>query len=200
MEPTTQNPVEGTDEYYVAWMFKNGVIDISDTIYEDTARTVRQNLDIIETKLTAGKAHFEHLLVRMYACAGGGAGAAFAIYDMLRNFSAKYDKPVRVEAYGFCASAAAMIVLQAGDERLASTNTYFLLHEVRQFSGWDAERLSDIADKKEGMDMAAKLAYTILSKGSRKPYEEVYDFIDRRERFMTVEDALEWNLIDGIIE
>ena len=106
---------------------------------------------------------------------------------------------IQVEVYGMAASAAAMILLQAGDKRLSSPNATFLLHEVRQMNGWDTDTYSDIIDKKEGMDMVTKIVYGIMAEKSGKTYDEVFAHIDRREAWMTFDEAKEWGLIDGSI-
>lgn len=64
---------------------------------------------------------------------GGGAYHALALYDALRRMSSRWGYKIKCIVEGWAASAAAMIVLQAGDERIAGPNARFLLHEARRW-------------------------------------------------------------------
>jgi ATP-dependent protease ClpP protease subunit len=187
----------GDEDYETAWLLHNGIIDQVDSIYEEDARGLGSCLDLIGSLIDSGEIELDKIRYRLWASPGGGAGAALAAHDYLRSFAKKYDLPIQVEVYGFAASAASMILLQAGDTRLASPSSTFLLHEVRQFGGWDTERTSDVADKKTGMDMITKVVYDIIANRCGHTYDEVYEYIDRREAWMDWDEALEWGLIDG---
>lgn len=189
----------GDEDYLTSWLLHHGIIDQVDSIYEEDARGLASCLDLIGDLLDDGQIELERLRYRLWACPGGGAGAALAAHDVLRSFGKKYDLPIQIEVYGFAASAASMILLQAGDVRLASPSSTFLLHEVRQFGGWDTERTSDVHDKKTGMDMITKVVFSIIADRCGHTYEEVFDFIERREAWLDWQGALDWGLIDGSV-
>jgi ATP-dependent protease ClpP protease subunit len=92
-----------------------------------------------------------------------------------------------------------MILLQAGDHRVASKNSIFLLHEIRKFTFMREDTKSDLEDTKKHMEMITNKIYTIIATKCGKSVEEVDEVIDRKEVHMDAEEALEWGLIDEII-
>ncbi len=192
-------PLIGTEDYRKAYLLRHGLINLMDELEEADAQWIHTQLGMMVELIDNGDITLDKLRVRLYSVPGGGVGTAVAIYDMLREFKVSHNIDIQTEAYGFCASAGSMIVLQAGDNRLASPNTDFLIHEVRQMSGWESERISDLVDKKEGLDMATKTVYNILSQRTGQSYDEIAQFMDRRDCWMNFDEAMEWGLIDGSI-
>jgi ATP-dependent protease ClpP protease subunit len=189
----------GSEDYERVWLLERGIIDHVGGIYDEDARQIGTCLDRIEELNRIGNLKLDTVRIRIWSSPGGGVGGALAAYDYIRAFAARTGMNIQTEAYGYAASAAAMVLLQAGDERLASESCTFLLHEVRQFTGWETETYSNIKDKQIGMDMVTKLVYNILALKSGKHYDEVNDTIDRREAWMSFAEAMEWGLIDGSI-
>ncbi len=130
---------------------------------------------------------------------GGGVGIALTVFDLLREFVNEHDMTLQVKAYGNVSSAAAMIVLQAGDERVALPKTIFMLHEVGQFIA-DDEKKSETKDRLDGTQKLSDVVYSILADKSGKTVEEVDLAIARHELWLTAGEALEWGLIDRIVE
>ena len=194
-----QRQILGSEDYEKIWLLERGIIDHVGSIYDEDARQIGTCLDRIEQLNVIGDLKLDTVRLRLWSSPGGGVGAGLAAYDYIRSFADRTDMHIQVEAYGMAASAAAMILLQAGDTRLASPSSSFLLHEVRQMNGWDTDTFSDIVDKKVGMDMLTKVVYNIMAEKCGKTYDEVFSFIDRREAWMTFDEALEWGLIDGSI-
>ena len=192
-------PLIGTEDYRKAYLLCNGLINLVEELVGADAQWIHSQLGMMGELIDNGDITLDKLRVRLYDVPGGGVGASVAIYDMLREFGKKHLVDIQTEAYGFCASAGSMVVLQAGDVRLASLNTEFLIHEVRQMGGWESERISDLVDKKEGLDLATKTVYNILSQRTGKSYNEIEQFMDRRDCWMDYDEALDWGLIDGSI-
>ena len=128
---------------------------------------------------------------------GGSVYNALAIYDSIR-FLAK-DRNTVGTVEGYAASAAAMIILQACEERLALKNARFLIHEVRHWAFGD-ETLSEVKDKSKEMETLAGIITGILASRTGKTVADVHAALERRELWMGAEEAKEFGLIDGILE
>ena len=129
---------------------------------------------------------------------GGNAYLAFGIYDALRELS-KQGKEVYVVVEGLAASAAAMIVLQGADKRLAYPTASFLLHEPRRWTMFRDETTSQLEDEAAELNRITNKVIDILASRCNKTKEEVRDLIRRREVWMDAKEAKEWGLIDEII-
>lgn len=128
--------------------------------------------------------------------AGGSAYAAMAMYDDLREMQHK-GWYITAKVKGYAASAAAMIVLQAANRRVASENARFLIHEVRQFK-FGLERKSDSIDELREITALTDQICRIIAKRSGKSPEEVHKTFERKEVWFSAAEALEWGLIDEV--
>ena len=129
---------------------------------------------------------------------GGNAYLAFGVYDILREISNSGRKVV-VIAEGLAASAAAMIILQGADKRLAYPTASFLLHEPRRWTMFRDESTSQLEDEAAELNRITNKVIDILASRCSKTEEEVRELIRRREVWMDAEEAKEWGLIDEII-
>ena len=158
------------------------------------------NVEEFLLELKDVRAHPEHhkeILIRLTS-PGGNAYHAFALYAVLRELSSM-GVNVKIVVEGMAASAAAMIVLQGADERLALPDSSFLLHEPKRWIFFAYESKSDLEDEVSEMRRITDKIVEILSARCKKSKEEVNKLIERKEVWMSVEDALKWNLIDGIV-
>ena len=130
---------------------------------------------------------------------GGNAYLAFGIYDALRELSRR-GKEVYVVVEGLAASAAAMIVLQGADKRLAYPTASFLLHEPRRWTMFRDETTSQLEDEAAELNRITNKVIDILASRCNKTKEEVRELIRRREVWMDAKEAKDWGLIDDIIE
>lgn len=131
---------------------------------------------------------------------GGSVYHAFALYDALR-LASRDGIRVIVTAYGMCASAAAMILLQAGDVRQATLNTSFLVHEIRRYtSPLGEERTSEVVDEVKELQRLTSMIVKLLAERCSKPETAVRRLFERKEVWQSAAEALEWGLIDKIIE
>lgn len=131
---------------------------------------------------------------------GGRVSTALAMYDGIRSLSVQTDLPVVTLAMGVCASAAVQIVLQAGDRRMATPHSIFLVHEISKSNIFSNEKVSEMKDSQVGVDMMAHMMFSLMAKKCGKTVEEIKRFVERHERWMSAQEALDFGLIDEIIE
>lgn len=130
---------------------------------------------------------------------GGEVYSALNVYNTIRNVVAS-GRTVMTIVNGLAASAAAMIVLQAGSKRVAHRNARLLLHEPRRMVFMDTQTSSNMKDEVKAMDAVCDILYDILSEKMDKTREEVSALIDRKEVWLSAEESLEHGLIDEIVD
>ena len=124
---------------------------------------------------------------------GGSAYAGMAIYDTMQHV-----KPdVRTICLGMGMSAAAMILCGgAPGKRFCLPNAKVMIH---QGSAGARGTPSDIQIAAlEIVEMRRRMA-EIIARHSARPVEQVLDDIDR-DRFMSPQEAVEYGLVDGILD
>ncbi len=125
---------------------------------------------------------------------GGSLSDALALYDALRGVSG----PIITVTTGMCASAG-LLLLSAGDLRLATENTLFFYHEP-------ILPLEEIASRKQLTETAkaydlCKLSYEKIIKERTGISEKLWaeDFEDETSKYFNVDQALKYNFIDEVI-
>lgn len=124
---------------------------------------------------------------------GGVVAPCMAIYDTLN-----YVKPdVSTICLGEAASAAALI-LAAGTpgKRYALKNAKIMLHQV---SAGTQGNIQDMKIAVEEAEKSNKIMLDEISKITGKPVEQVEKDLSR-DYYMTSEQAVEYNLIDKVLE
>ena len=170
---------------------RQGVVRLNSAIVEDTASQFLSELEYFRRK------QVPRVMVKICS-PGGGAYYALAIYDALRDISASGTKVIAL-VEGFAASAAAMIVLQAADERICRANARFLLHETRRWVFFAVERTSDLEDEVKEMQALTERIVEIIATRAGKTRDEVQRLIERKEVWMSATEAKEWKLVDRIV-
>ena len=124
---------------------------------------------------------------------GGSAYAGMAIYDTVQ-----YIRPdVRTVCVGMGMSAAAMILCGgAPGKRFALPNAKVMIHQGS--AGFRGTPVDIEIHAQEALRTTRRMA-EIIARHSGKPVDQVMRDIDR-DRFMTPDEALEYGLIDGIME
>jgi len=124
---------------------------------------------------------------------GGSAYAGMAIYDAMQYVRSD----VSTVCLGMGMSAAAMILSGgAQGKRFALPNAKMMIH---QGSGGFRGTPADIQiAAREILDMTRRMAQ-IISSHTGQDVEQVMKDIDR-DRFMTPEEAVEYGLIDGVMQ
>ncbi|HET8607802.1 MAG TPA: ATP-dependent Clp protease proteolytic subunit [Gaiellaceae bacterium] len=124
---------------------------------------------------------------------GGSAYAGMAIYDAMQHVR----PDVKTICVGMSMSAAAMILCGgAPGKRFALPNSKLMIHQGSAgFRGTPAD--IDI-HAREVLSTTRRMA-EIIARHSGREVEQVLQDIDR-DRFMSPEEAIEYGLIDGVIE
>ena len=176
----------------IAKDMQDGILIVQNVIGGDYAVALGRELrDIVRER---GQAPLKVLIFS----GGGGVYAAFHVYDMLRSYAENYGKVTTV-ACGMVASAAAGIVLQAGDERQATPNTRLMLHEVASWYTHDtAIATSQHDDAAAEMKMLQGMMCDLLGQRSNHDAEYWQNVIKRTEAWYSADQALEHGIIDTI--
>jgi ATP-dependent Clp protease protease subunit len=124
---------------------------------------------------------------------GGSAYAGMAIYDTMQ-----YVKPdVRTICIGMGMSAAAMILAGgAAGKRFCLPNAKVMIHQGSAGARGTPADIQIAA--REIVEMRRRMA-EIIARHSARPLERVLEDIDR-DRFMTPEEAIDYGLVDAILE
>jgi len=169
---------------------------ISELITSDSAAKL---ISLIEKLAMKSK---ETVEVRI-DCDGGSTEAAMRLYDVMRNSGISF----RGIVLGKCMSAA-VIILQACNERIAYSHSSFLLHHpkrkyIKVFDPTKITREQLMLDIAKAWDEALKLGKksekVICSRlRNRELYESHYG--SEKDSFFGADEALEMGLIDKIVE
>lgn len=124
---------------------------------------------------------------------GGSVSAGLAIYDTMRYIKA----PVSTICIGMAASMGA-VLLAAGakGKRIALPNSEIMIHQPL---GGAQGQATDIAIHAEHIIKTKERLNKILSDCTGKPIATIRKDVER-DYFLTAQEALEYGLIDNIIE
>lgn len=125
---------------------------------------------------------------------GGLVADGLAIYDLLKTIGLK--TPIHIVATGQCMSMGA-IILQAASKRRATRHCAIGLHELH------AENIGTYSKLEENQVEIRKtqtLLDGIITNRTGMTRKKLKGLIKRREAVLTPDEALELNLIDGVIE
>lgn len=124
---------------------------------------------------------------------GGSITSGLAIYDTMRFIQA----PVHTLCMGTAGSMGSFL-LMAGEpgHRLALPNASVVVHQP---SGGFQGQASDIFIHAQQMQRTKSLMIRLYGEHCGRTMEEVEHALER-DNFMTAEQAVEWGLIDGILE
>ena len=123
---------------------------------------------------------------------GGSVDAGFAIYDILRNSG----KKVTTQIEGQCYSIASVIAL-AGDERRATSNSQFLIHNPWTMAMGDSVEIDKTA--KVLAKAEQKLAKFYAERTGLISYEVALDEM-AKDTFMDLDQAMKYGFINSIID
>lgn len=124
---------------------------------------------------------------------GGEVHSALAIYDEIRNSAC----PIFIEAHGLCASAG-LIILAAGDVRLATQNTVFFYHQA--IAGHEissTKEMKSVAGLYELLQ--SKMEGIIRSRTKIKVAEWRKHFEGCTSLFFTVDEAKQYGFIHNVV-
>jgi len=126
---------------------------------------------------------------------GGSLTEGLAIYDIIKQVSC----PVIIAATGLCASAG-LLILSAGDYKLASPNTIFFYHQP-VMSDSSVTSTNDMISFSDHYNNCKEVADNIILKNS-KMKKSVWNanFKNKTSFYFNSEQALSFNMINDIVE
>ena len=168
-------------------LLKDRIIFIGSQINDDVANAVVAQLLFLQSEDPKGDVHI------YINSPGGSISAGLAIYDTMQFVNC----PVATYCVGQAASMGA-VLLAAGTagKRKALPNSRIMIHQPLAGAEGTAEDI--IIHAKEFMKVKERLN-RILIKHTGHPLEKIEQDTDR-DRFMSAEEALEYGLIDHVIE
>lgn len=179
------------DDWLKYQEISRGILRLSDEIDSYSSSCLLSNFTYIEHEDIKD-------ITLIITSPGGAVYEAFAIYDVMGDLKKK-GFTIKVIVEGFAASAAAMIVLQAASIRQARPNARFLVHEISRWTVLHQEKTSTLKDETKELNALQDKILEILAIKSNKSKEEVLQYCERKELWMSAQEALNWGLIDEII-
>ena len=124
---------------------------------------------------------------------GGNVTSGLAIYDTMQQIK----NPVNVVVCGQAASMGA-VLLSGGTKglRYAQPNASIMIHSIRGGTGGVA---ADIKAQGERLDKLNKRLVRIIADNCGKEFDQVFEDM-RQDTFMNPTEALEYGIIDGILQ
>jgi len=129
---------------------------------------------------------------------GGSILAGLDMFDDIRRAS-DAGHHVTTVITGYAASMAGVLV-QAGDHRVIGKHSYLHLHEG---SGWSVGKVSSQKDELQFLETLTRQMCKIYADraarvGGTLTADELYSMIERRELWLSAEEALEYRFVDEI--
>ncbi|MCX7427793.1 MAG: ATP-dependent Clp protease proteolytic subunit [Planctomycetia bacterium] len=168
-------------------LLKDRIVFLGSAIDDDVANSVVAQLLFLQSEDAKADVH-------LYINSPGGAvTAGLAIYDTMQFINC----PVATYCLGQCASMGA-VLLTAGapGKRNALPNSRIMIHQP--LAGMEGSAEDIMIHAKEFTKIKERLN-RILIKHTGHPLKKIEEDTDR-DRFMTAEEALEYGLIDHVIE
>jgi ATP-dependent Clp protease, protease subunit len=168
-------------------LLKDRIIFLGSQVNDDVANAIVAQLLFLQSEDPKGDIHL------YINSPGGSISAGLAIYDTMQFINC----PVATYCVGQAASMGA-VLLAAGTagKRKALPNSRIMIHQPLAGAEGTAEDI--IIHAKEFIKVKERLN-RILIKHTGHPLEKIEQDTDR-DRFMSAEEALEYGLIDHVIE
>jgi ATP-dependent Clp protease, protease subunit len=169
-------------------LLRDRIVFVGDEIDDDLANAVTAQLLFLENEDPEKD-------VTMYInTPGGSVTSALAIYDVMQYIAPR----VGTICLGMAASGGSLL-LAAGHPglRMALTNSMIMVHQP--WAGGIKGQATDLEVAMRQILREKDLLIDIYAKHCNKPRDEVAAGMER-DNFMTSQQAMEWGLIDSIIE
>ena len=127
---------------------------------------------------------------------GGSLTAALALYDIMKMI----DSEIYVTTTGMCASAG-LIILAGGTKRFCTPHARFFYHQPVLHSGPEiisGEQMSQVS----GAYQNSQITYDKILKEEFNISETTWnqEFKSKISKYFSADDALNYNVVDGIIK
>lgn len=171
-------------------LLKDRIIFLSEDVNQATASLVVAQMLFLESEDPDKDIHF------YINSPGGSITDGMAIYDTINYIKC----PVSTICVGMAASMGAFL-LAAGTKgkRFATPNAEIMIHQPLIGGGGITGQTTEIKIHAEHMVRTREKLNKILSERTGKPLEQIEKDTER-DNFMTAEQALEYGLIDGIMD
>ena len=126
---------------------------------------------------------------------GGLVTDGLAIYDLLKAITIGRKTPINIVATGQCMSMGA-IILQAASKRYATPHCSIGLHEL---SASNVGTYSNTEDNQKEIRRTQLILNDIIVNRTGMSKKKLKGLIARRDRSFTPDEAIELNLIDGVV-
>jgi ATP-dependent Clp endopeptidase proteolytic subunit ClpP len=125
---------------------------------------------------------------------GGEVTSGFQVYSYLKGLAER--RQLTISAAGQCASMATILHQAASPgRRFIEPGCMYLLHEVSAKLGGRSDSVIDTTDWLRHVN---SVMHKIFAERGTKTEEEIATAISRRERFLSVEEVIEWGLADQV--
>jgi|SRR5579883_320260 len=124
---------------------------------------------------------------------GGYVTDGLAMYDLIMK--TRRQCRVNIVATGVCMSMA-VVLMQAATHRYATPNTRFMIHEL---SLGGEGRLSDLREQQDEARKLQQVLYGLMSKRTGLSVKELAKLCERRDYYLSADEAHGYNLIDRIV-
>ena len=171
-------------------LLKDRIIFLSEDVNQATASLVVAQMLFLESEDPDKEIHF------YINSPGGSITDGMAIYDTINYIKC----PVSTICVGMAASMGAFL-LAAGTKgkRFATPNAEIMIHQPLIGGGGITGQTTEIKIHAEHMVRTREKLNRILSERTGKPLEQIEKDTER-DNFMTAEQALEYGIIDGIMD
>ncbi|ACT58446.1 ATP-dependent Clp protease proteolytic subunit [Hirschia baltica] len=184
-DDTKEKPLGEPNAFLEEALFKARTILLTGGIDDNQARRVCE-------RLLALSSESADPILLVLSSPGGHVESGDMIHDMIKFVPA----PVKVLGTGWVASAGALIYAAAQKEnRFASPNTRFLLHEPRGGVGGQA---SDVEIQAREIIKMRERLNNIFAEATGKPLKKIQEDTDR-DFWMSAEEAVKYGLVGKIV-
>jgi len=130
--------------------------------------------------------------------AGGNVTDGLALHDSIRQIVNR-GVEVTIIVQGMAYSMGS-VILQAASEgrRFAQPHSWIMIHEPAKWAGWQST--SAAAQHLDRLKQMQKQIYEILAARSGRPLQKIIRDTKRTDFYLDAKMALEYGLIDGIVE
>jgi len=126
---------------------------------------------------------------------GGDVFEGFMLFDFIQDLKRDYGIQVITYALGYAASMAS-ILLQAGDRRLISRNSWFMVHEPSSLA---LGKASDIKDEAVILGKLHKQLVSILAERSTLSVRQILQRCHRKNWWMSAVEAVKYGFADELV-
>lgn len=168
-------------------LLKDRIIFLGSPINDDVANSIIAQLLFLDSQDKTQD-------IKLYINSpGGSVTSGMAIYDTMRHIKAD----VSTICIGMAASMAAVLLASgAKGKRMILPNAEVMIHQIM---GGTEGQASDIKIHAERIMRMKEGLNQILSSHTGQPIERITQDTDR-DRFMTAKEAIEYGLVDSLIE